>query len=70
MPMIAAELDKTAARPLQARPLQAQPLQVRRHEVAPRRTASFGDTLLTVALVLYPALAAVGAIAAGMMFSA
>ncbi|CAN7710830.1 hypothetical protein [Aminobacter sp. LjRoot7] len=60
MPTIARELDKTAA----------QALQPRREEAAPRRVASFGDTLLTVALVLYPALAAVGAIAAGLMFSA
>lgn len=60
MPTIAAELDKTAT----------QPLQPRREEVAPRRAASFGDTLLAVGFVLYPALAAVGAIAAGMMFSA
>jgi len=60
MPTIAAELDKTAAQPHQAR----------REEAAPKRAASFGDTLLAVGLVLYPALAAVGAIAAGMMFSA
>ena len=60
MPTIAPELDETAAGALPAR----------REHAAPRRTSSFGDTLLTVALVLYPALAAVGAIAAGLMFSA
>jgi hypothetical protein len=59
MPTIAPELDETAAGALPAR----------REDAAPRRT-SFGDTLLTVALALYPALAAVGAIAAGLMFSA
>lgn len=60
MQTIAAELDETAAQAPQAR----------REDATPKRTASFGDTLLTVALVLYPALAAVGAIAAGLMFSA
>lgn len=60
MPTIAQELDETAAQAPQAR----------REDAAPRRASSFGDTLLTVALVLYPALAAVGAIAAGLMFSA
>lgn len=59
MPTIAAELDETSAQTPQARPEHAAP-----------RLASFGDTLLAVALVLYPALAAVGAIAAGLMFSA
>lgn len=60
MPTIAAELDKTATQPLPAR----------REQAAPKRASSFGDTLLAVGLVLYPALTAVGAIAAGLMFSA
>lgn len=36
---------------------------------AGRNAAPLRDTLLTVLLVLYPALGAVGAIAAGLMFS-
>jgi hypothetical protein len=60
MPTIAAELDETTVQTPQAR----------QEDAAQRRASSFGDTLLAVALVLYPALAAVGAIAAGLMFSA